>query len=107
MSQANLWEPYIDESKAEISRKIERIKPLWRELAEKAGPAGVTASDVRLVAQQRNILTGAEKGRELSYLPAAANRAGLIPTDRTRRSVIKRSHGNRHTIWVLPEFSEK
>ena len=88
-------------------KQIERIKPVWRELAEKAGEHGVTASDVRIVAQQRNILTGEEKGRELSYLPSAARRAGLIPTDRTRRSTIKKSHGNRHTIWTLPEFAKK
>ena len=98
--QINLW---ATSAAPKHSGAIEMLKPIAIELARKAKHAGVTVADVRLVAVQRGLLSGAEGGRELSYLGAVMRAAKLSPTDRTRRSHIDRSHGNRHTVWVDPE----
>lgn len=85
------------------SGQIELLKPIAQELARKARHHGVTVADVRLIAIQRGLLSGGETGRELSYLGAVMRAAKLSATDRTRRSHIDKSHGNRHTVWVDPE----
>lgn len=90
------------QSAAKHSHRIELLKPVVRELARKSGDAGVTISDVRLTAVQRGLLAAEAKGRELSFLGALCRAAGLVVTDRTRRSSIDKSHGNRHSVWVLP-----
>lgn len=89
-------------SASKHSHRIELLKPVVRELARKSGDAGVTISDVRLTAVQRGLLAAEAKGRELSFLGALCRAAGLVVTDRTRRSTIDASHGNRHSVWVLP-----
>jgi hypothetical protein len=71
-----------------------------RELGRKAGAHGVTISDVRHTAEQRGLMTNQQPGRTLSWLSALMPKAGLSASGRTRRSTIKRSHGNRHTVWV-------
>lgn len=97
--QINLW---ATQSAAKHSHRIELLKPIVRELARKAGDDGVTISDIRLTAVQRRLLSETAKGRELSFLGALCRAAGLVVTDRTRRSMVDKSHGNRHTVWVLP-----
>lgn len=87
---------------AKHSHRIELLIPLVRSLAKKAGDSGVTISDVRLTAVQRGLLAAEAKGRELSFLGALCRMAGLVVTERTRRSTIDQSHGNRHSVWVLP-----
>jgi hypothetical protein len=97
-------------SKLGISKhwpEIQRLRPLVLELAEKAGESGITVSDVRLYAVHRNLLTGSERGRSLSWMGALMKAAGLVPTDRTRRSEIAKSHANRHTVWVLKQEERK
>lgn len=97
--QGDLWaERLTGETRA---RDIQRLLPLARELAARAGEAGVTIADVRVVAVQRGLLTGEESGRRLSYLGAVMRAAGLQATDRVRRSPIPKSHNNRHTVWIL------
>lgn len=83
-------------------RDIERLVPLARELAAKAGAAGVTVTDLRLYAEQRGVLTGQESGRRLSYLGAVMKAAGLVNTSEHRRSFIVRTHGNLQSIWRAP-----
>ena len=95
-----------DRTASRHARDIERLLPLARELAQRAGPSGVTVSDLRLAAVQRGLLTGEERGRELSWLGKVCEAAGLVNTGRTRRSVIVRSHGNRHSVFVAPEYAE-
>jgi hypothetical protein len=85
---------------------IERLVPLARELAMKAGTAGVTVADLRLYAEQRGLLTGQERGRVLSYLGAVMKAAGLLNTRERRRSHIVRTHGNLQTIWRAPSVAE-
>ena len=96
--QIDLW---ARSSASRHSHRITLLVPVVRELAQKAGDAGVTVSDVRLTAVQRGLLAAEAKGRELSFLGALCRMAGLIPTERTRRSTIDQSHGNRHTVWTL------
>jgi hypothetical protein len=83
------------------SFEIQRLRPLVLELAEKAGASGITVSDVRLYAVHRNLLTGSERGRALSWMGALMKAAGLVPTDQYRRSEIGRSHGNLHRIYRI------
>lgn len=97
--QIDLWST---SSAKKHSGQIELLKPIAQELARKARHHGVTVADVRLIAIQRGLLNGNESGRELSYLGAVMRAASLSATDRTRRSHIEKSHGNRHTIWIDP-----
>lgn len=82
-------------------RQIDRLVPIARELAAKAGAQGITVSDVRIVAEARGLLTGEERGRRLSYLGKVMEAAGLAKTGDFRRSDIPRSHGNLHAVWRL------
>lgn len=84
------------------SHRITLLVPVAKELARKAGQSGVTVADLRLAAVQRGLLSGNEKGRELSYLGSVMRAAGLVGTDQFRRSVIERSHGNLHRLFVEP-----
>jgi hypothetical protein len=97
--QIQLWST---QSAAKHSHRIALLRPIVRELAQKAGESGITVSDIRLTAVQRGLLESEARGRELSFLGAACRAAGLLATNRTRRSTIDQSHGNRHTVWVLP-----
>jgi hypothetical protein len=95
-----------DTRKAIRERDIERMAPIAKELAEKAGPRGVIFADVRIVAVQRGLLTGEEAGRTLSYGPAVMKAAGLAGTGQYERSHIPKSHGNLQQRWVLPKYAE-
>ena len=98
MTMPTLWD-HLPMTK---ERDVERLVPLARELAKKAGRDGVIIADLRIVAVQRGILTGAETGRALSYLASVMKRAGLVATKEFRRSHIDKSHGNLHRVWSLP-----
>ncbi len=76
---------------------IARLVPLARELATKAG--WVTVADLRIVAVQRGLLTGEERGKTLSYLPAVMRAAGLKATGEYVRSHIPKTHGNLGMKW--------
>ncbi len=88
------------QSAARHSHRIALLVPLAQSLARKAGQSGVTVADLRLAAVQRGLLSGREKGRELSYLGSVMRAAGLVGTEHFRRSVIERSHGNLHRLFV-------
>lgn len=79
---------------------IERLRPLVRELAERAGGAGITVGDIRLVAEQRGLLDRGS-GRSLSWLTALPRACGLVSTGRRRMSPLVRSR-NDHAIYRLP-----
>lgn len=87
-------------------RDVERLVGIARDLAQKAGRHGVTVSDVRLVAVQRGVLTGQEKGKVLAFLGTLMERAELYPTDRFRRSDVAKSHGNLHRVHVAKDYRE-
>ena len=82
------------------THELDRLVPLARELAEKAGRDGITVENVRRAAVDRGLLTGFEQGRKLSYLGGLLKRAGLVSTGQYRRSGIGRSHGNLHRVYV-------
>ena len=90
-----------DQTARKHAADITRLVPLARELAVRAGADGVTVSDLRITATQRGLL-GASSGRRLSFLGAVMRAAGLVPTDRYRRSDVPASHGNPHRVFVLP-----
>lgn len=81
------------------AEQIQALVPLMKELAVKAGDAGVTVHDLRIVAVQRGLLPAASRGRELSFLSAVPKAAGLTPTAQLRRSPIPASHANLGRIW--------
>jgi len=92
-------------SAAKHGPEIAALVPVAVELARKAGPAGVTVSDVRIVGAQRGLVDPltAGRGRALSWMSAVMQRAGLEPTDRMRRSEIPGSHGRLQRIWMAPD----
>lgn len=101
--------PAVAEGKAALAKAaskheadIVRLIPLATALAKAAGEEGVTVANLRLAAVQQGLLTGAEQGRELSYLGAVMKRAGLTATDRMRRSHIPATHGIRNVVWIAP-----
>jgi hypothetical protein len=79
-------------------REIERLVPLARLLAAE-NAQGITVADLREAAATRGYLTNYEAGRQLSYLGAVMQAAGLVATEEWRRSQIERSHGNLHRVW--------
>jgi hypothetical protein len=109
----------IDESdrKAQIQRDIARLHPFVRSEALIAGgmtfagsTGGITAGDVRRIGEEHGIFTGEETGRQLSWIgPAMAKSWGLVATTYVRRSKhrVDRSHGNRHTVYVHPDYASK
>jgi hypothetical protein len=92
----------LAETAAKHAADIAALVPLARELAHRAGPDGITVSDLRLYAVQRGLLTGEERGRQLSYLGKVMSAAGLMRTGGYRRSAIRKAHGNLGAVWRLP-----
>lgn len=82
--------------------EIVTLAPIALELARQSGSMGVTVADLRAEAERRKLLPARNpRDRSLSYLGAVMKAAGLRATDRTRRSFIPQSNGNRQTVWVL------
>lgn len=92
-----------DSTAAKHAKQMAALIPIARELAAKAGEAGVTVADIRLVAERQGLLTGTETGRTLSWLGALPEAAGLERTGRYRRSFLARSNGNLQMAWRLPD----
>lgn len=88
---------------------------LARALAYTAGAEGITVADLREAAAKSTDtlpqLVGVTPedikgtGRRLSWLGGALSSAGLTPTGKVRRSHIAGSHGNRHVVWLHPDFA--
>lgn len=62
----------------------------------------ITVEEIREIAEARDILTGTEKGRELSYLSSIPKAAGLVTSGQRVRSSRPSSHGNWQTVWYAP-----
>lgn len=92
-----------DATAGKHAKQMAALIPIARELAAKAGESGVTVADIRLVAERQGLLTGTEKGRELSWLGALPEAAGLQRTGQYRRSFLARSNGNLQMAWRLPD----
>ena len=102
--QLGLWS---ESASSEHEHELQLLIPIAQKLAAAAGREGVTVADVREEAARRGLIPPLGEGRSLSYLGALMKRAGLIATDRTRRSHIEGSNGNRQTVHILPEYREK
>lgn len=92
----------IERVTARHADELDALVPLMRELAERAGPDGITVGDVRLRAQRDGLLPQHPSGRQLSWLTGLPKRAGLVPTGRRRLSPLPHSR-NSHVVYVLPE----
>lgn len=87
---------------------------LARSLALTAGAEGITVADLREAARTQWAddprITAAlppdtrGAGRRTSWLGGVLSKAGLIPTDRVRRSHIPGTHGNRNVVHIHPEY---
>lgn len=84
---------------------IARLVPIAQELAWKFGTDGITTTDLRLEASDRRILTGLERGKDLSYLGAVMKRAGLVNSGNYRRSTLKVTHGIPQAVWHNEQYS--
>lgn len=82
-------------------RLIERLVEIAQGLARMA-PEGLTVADVRAEAVRQCLLPVKAKGRELAFLGAIMQRAGLVSTEQFRRSDIDASHGNLHVVYRRP-----
>lgn len=102
--QLGLWS---ESGTSEHETEIQLLIPIAQRLAREAGVSGVTVADVREEAARKGLIPPLGKGRSLSYLGALMKRAGLVATDRTRRSHIEGSNGNRQTVHIAPEYREK
>lgn len=100
-------EKWAESGAAEHEAEIHLLIPIAQRLARGAGASGVTVTDVREEAVKRGLIPALGEGRSLSYLGALGKKAGLVATDRVRRSHIEGTHGNRQTVWVAPEFAER
>lgn len=85
---------------------------LARALAYTAGADGTTVADLREAAAQSldtlpqlvGVIPAKGQGRELAWLGGVLGKAGLVPTDRIRRSHIAGTHGNRNVVFLHPDF---
>lgn len=89
----------LEEAAARNEPRIEGLVRIARGLA--ASGLATTVADVREEAVRQGVLTGREKGRELSFLGAVMRRAGLRPLDSWRRSHLETTHGNLNREWGL------
>ena len=81
---------------------LEALIPIAIDLARKAGPHGIIAGDVRIVAERLGLIGKSPNQRTLSWLTWVGKKAGLVNTGRRRLSTIGR---NDHCIYVLPEYA--
>lgn len=94
-------------TEGDISALRGKLAAIAGELARKAGRHGCTIGDVRITAENAGLLTGQEARAFVDRLNLGElmSDAGLVKTDRFRRSSVARSNGNIHVVHVLPEFA--
>lgn len=101
-SELQLGFDSLDAAAARAERKvlIEKLVPIAHELAQRAGPNGITVANLRHAAVRRGVLPQFGKDRDLSFLGAVMRKAKLKATNNFRRSDVVRSHGNAHRVWI-------
>jgi hypothetical protein len=104
--QADLWSQPADAA-TKHQLDIRMLVPLATELASRVGLVGITVADLRAEAERRGLFRPGlnTRDRSLSYLGAVMRSAGLVATDRTRRSFIPHSNGNLCRVWLAPEYA--
>ncbi len=104
--QPDLWSQPADTA-SRHALDIRMLVPLATELAQRVGQVGVTVCDLRAEAERRGLFKPGlnTRDRKLSYLGAVMRAAGLTATNRTRRSFLPQSHGNRHTVYLAPQVA--
>ncbi len=96
----------VERDEEYAARMLAVLVPIARELGLHAVDRRVTVTDLRLAAEARGLLTGAERGRRLSFIHDVMPKAGFEPTAEFRRSTITKSHRNLQRVWYLPDHSE-
>ena len=86
------------EAREAHQRLIEKLIPIAQGLA-RVRPEGVIVADVRREAVRHGLLPAKAKGRELAFLGAVMQKAGLVSTEEFRRSDVDASHGNLQRVW--------
>ena len=84
------------------------------ELAERKGEYGVTIGEVVYKYEHENnrLIGGVpmedkvKEQRQTSWLPHVPRKAGLVATERTRPSPLKRHHGKPQRVYVLRKYAE-
>ncbi len=80
---------------------IDKLLEIAQGLA-RVRPEGVIVADVRREAVRYGLLPAKPKGRELAFLGAVMQKAGLVSTEEFRRSDVEASHGNLQRVWRRP-----
>lgn len=96
-TQTELWSA---KAAAHHRAEIEILAPIAKDLAFRAGRAGITVDN--LIAAGGLPRLG--RGREHSFLGAVCRIAGLKASGQRVRSQIKGKNGNWRTIWLHPAF---
>lgn len=92
-------------SAAAKSQLVLDLTRLMRKLARERDD--VTIAELRDAAVQEKLITGREKGRELSFLGGIPRKAGLVPVPGVfRRSHTEGSHGNLQQVWTLGTLAQ-
>lgn len=76
------------------TQEMDRCVRIARELAGADAGRGITVEDVRRAAGLLH-----SQGRQLAFLGAVMQKAGLQRTKEYRRSEIPESHGNLNVVW--------
>jgi hypothetical protein len=86
-----------------------KLVPLARELAEKAGPHGVSSSDLRMAAERAGYLTGQESEHFMNCINVRSvfKSAGLIATSEWRISSVARAKGSPNRVYVASSYAER
>ena len=82
-------------------RLIDKLVEIAQGLA-RVRPEGIIVSDVRREAVRYGLLPAKAKGRELAFLGALMQKAGLVSTEEFRRSDVDASHANLQRVWKRP-----
>ena len=89
------------------SGEVQVLAELARDLAWRAGKAGITIDNVLTTATQRGLMPLLGKGRQHSFLGAVCRKAGLLPTGIRVRSQIVGKNGNWRQTWRHPDVTGK
>jgi hypothetical protein len=88
---------------------LERLKRLASELLLASGAHGVTTGDLRYSAENRGLLTGEESLAFMNALQLGLviKDAGGLPSERHRRSPVRKAKRSLNVVYTLLEFAER
>ena len=104
--QPSLWEHWVPPAPG--TPLFEALVAIAIELSRRPDITGVTVGEVVFEAEEyRGLKVGGlpmenkmREQRQTSWLPRVMRVAGLVSTETTRRSPVKRTHSHRHVVWI-------